>query len=247
MSTRRGKITSAGIAKDPNHPSKQLLKQVAMELFASRGLDGVGIREIVAKAGFKNVASVRYHFGTKSDLARAIVVDGITEAEEWRREKLDRMEAAGNVEVRELLRVMVGPVAEDRMSHVFIRFMGQIMMNNREFSPRVIDPDLVRSVDRCRRHFQRLLKGMPRALIDERFEFLNMYLLYCIASRGIEMERSGASSIWGEPSVLEHFLDTAQALLCAPVSEITTVQRRREMARLRRSRALPRSRRSLPN
>src|SRR5688572_5880982 len=47
--------------------TRDVLLEAALRLFAERGYDAVGIREIVAGAG-ANLAAVKYHFGSKREL-----------------------------------------------------------------------------------------------------------------------------------------------------------------------------------
>jgi AcrR family transcriptional regulator len=55
-----------------NDPAaKQSILLSAMDLFASRGVDGVTIRDIAARAGYSNPAMFK-HFKTKDDLARSL-------------------------------------------------------------------------------------------------------------------------------------------------------------------------------
>jgi AcrR family transcriptional regulator len=50
-------------------PAKQSILRSAMDLFATRGVDGVTIRDIAAQAGYSNPAMFK-HFRTKDELAR---------------------------------------------------------------------------------------------------------------------------------------------------------------------------------
>ena len=52
-------------------PAKRSILMTALELFATRGVDGVTIRDIAAKTGFSNPAMFR-HFKTKEELARSL-------------------------------------------------------------------------------------------------------------------------------------------------------------------------------
>ena len=52
-------------------PAKRAIITAALELFATRGVDGVSIRDIAAASGFSNPAMFR-HFKSKEDLAKAL-------------------------------------------------------------------------------------------------------------------------------------------------------------------------------
>ena len=64
-------------------------------LFAQRGVDGVTVQEIVNAAGQRNNAALHYHFGSKEELIRQMVVDGAAVLDGRRREMLDEMKARG--------------------------------------------------------------------------------------------------------------------------------------------------------
>ena len=52
-------------------PAKQAILTAALELFATRGVDGVTIRDIAAETGFTNPAMFR-HFKSKEELAQSL-------------------------------------------------------------------------------------------------------------------------------------------------------------------------------
>lgn len=54
--------------------SKERILAVAAKLFAEKGYDGVGVREICAKSGV-NVSMVSYYFGGKEELYNALLDD----------------------------------------------------------------------------------------------------------------------------------------------------------------------------
>ena len=54
--------------------TRDLLLEVAGRLFAERGFDGVSIRDITREAGV-NLGAVTYHFGSKVELFRAIIIE----------------------------------------------------------------------------------------------------------------------------------------------------------------------------
>ncbi len=58
-----------------NLPTKEKITEVARELFAEKGLNGVSVRDIAKKAGV-NVASINYYFNSKIRLYEEILKDG---------------------------------------------------------------------------------------------------------------------------------------------------------------------------
>jgi len=52
-------------------PAKRAILTASLKLFASRGVDGVSVRDIAAATGFSNPALFR-HFASKDDLARTL-------------------------------------------------------------------------------------------------------------------------------------------------------------------------------
>jgi AcrR family transcriptional regulator len=82
----------------------------AERLFAEKGLAGVSNRQIGEAAGQGNVAAVGYHFGSKTELVRAIVAHHTEAAELIRQDLLDRIEDPEDV--RAWVECLVRPVPE---------------------------------------------------------------------------------------------------------------------------------------
>ena len=106
--------------------TKNQIKAAALMLFARHGVDAVTVQQIVTAAGQRNNAALHYHFGSKEELIRQLVVDGAAVLEERRRVMLQMIEARGGpASVREILNVLVMPVIElssDERSRGYIRF-----------------------------------------------------------------------------------------------------------------------------
>src|ERR1700761_4910416 len=73
--------------------ARSRLKHVARQMFAERGFRNVSVREIAAAAGQKNHAAVGYHFGSKENLAKEILIDGAMVIEAHRKTILEALEA----------------------------------------------------------------------------------------------------------------------------------------------------------
>lgn len=81
---------------NPSRPTANLtrdrLREVAEELFAAHGINGVTTRALAEHAG-ANIAAVNYHFGNKDNLALEVFRDVAQRTAKWRIDSLDRIEA----------------------------------------------------------------------------------------------------------------------------------------------------------
>lgn len=68
--------------------TRERLRREALRLFAVKGLDGVGIRELAEAAG-TNLASIAFHFGGKDGLYAAVIKDVAGELAALHRAALD--------------------------------------------------------------------------------------------------------------------------------------------------------------
>src|SRR5262245_66152114 len=90
MSTRTREGSRAA-----SEDTKSQIKAAAQMLFARHGVDAVTVRQIVDAAGQRNNAALHYHFGSKEELIRQIVVDGAVVLEARRRDMLAALAARG--------------------------------------------------------------------------------------------------------------------------------------------------------
>jgi AcrR family transcriptional regulator len=112
--------------------TKNRILDAAEELFGARGFAGTSLRAVTAAAG-ANVASVRYHFGSKEGLLRAVAGRAMAPVNEARLESLRELQASGlDSDVAALVRAFVVPSADlvrrhgRRGPHV-ARFIGRVM------------------------------------------------------------------------------------------------------------------------
>src|SRR5258707_12921895 len=75
--------------------TKSQIKAAAQLLFARHGVDAVTIQQIVAASGPRNNAALHYHFGTKEELIRQLVVDGARVLDQRRPGRLAESEPRG--------------------------------------------------------------------------------------------------------------------------------------------------------
>lgn len=96
-----------------HHRTRQDLIAAATALFASRGFDGVSLREITAKAK-ANIAAVNYHFGGKDQLIEAVLCTVFEPIANERTRRLDDLDAAATKGHRptaaEVVRIIIEPM-----------------------------------------------------------------------------------------------------------------------------------------
>lgn len=90
--------------------TRETILVTAERLFAERGIHAVSNRQISEAAGQGNNAAVNYHFGTKTDLVRAIVRKHTRAMEQSRTAMVAA--TAGSDEVRAWVSCLVRPLTE---------------------------------------------------------------------------------------------------------------------------------------
>ncbi len=96
------------VSREPTRPA---LIDAAERLIAEQG-PAVSLRQVVAAAGQRNSAAIRYHFGTRDQLIAAVVDARQSEFEPRRLQRLVALEAEGAVTPRGLVEALLQPVFE---------------------------------------------------------------------------------------------------------------------------------------
>lgn len=193
------------------------LKQTAEWLFARHGVDGVTVRDIVAAAGLRNVASLNYYFGGKDALVRTLILDGARESEQWRLAQLATL-SPETASTRDVLQVLAWPLLSVRpvrfATDTHIRFINHLSNVNRPLFEEVVG-------DQCNQGYQQCLDLLrarmppPRAASNQRLILLSVYLRSVFAAREAEIERHPSNNVWNQPGMIETVLDTAEGMLAA--------------------------------
>lgn len=90
----------------PKADTKDTILNAAEDLFAEQGFAATSLRQLTARAGV-NLAAVNYHFGSKEDLAKAVLQRRIEPINRERRQRLDAMNRPAAIEA--ILRAFIEP------------------------------------------------------------------------------------------------------------------------------------------
>lgn len=197
------------------------LKQVALRLFAERGIDGVTLRQIAEAAGQRNHAIVGYYFGSKEALVRELIIDGARRIDERRNAWLDACEAAGGpASVREVVEGLIRTSLDDAADageESYNRFVVLVTMAHRRFFMEALGDRWNRGYQRALAHLRRLMPPMSDAQKNQRFLFMGSAMGAIIAARESELaDRSREHPMWESDAILAHAALSLSAMLEAP-------------------------------
>ena len=196
------------------------LKRAARRLFAERGVDGVSVREIVESAGQRNAAALHYHFGTKDDLVRELLLDGAQLIDDARQAILDELEAgAGPIGVREVVVALVMPnltmQGEAGEEETYLRFIVALQAHHRVMFREVLEERWAHGYHRCLQHLRRLLAHLPLELLNQRLVFMGMAMQAWLAAReaAVDVTGPGKHRFWDSGSATDSMVDSLTGLL----------------------------------
>ncbi|MDI1265334.1 MAG: helix-turn-helix domain containing protein [bacterium] len=206
--------------------TRNQIKAAAQLLFARHGIDAVTVQQIVVAAGQRNNAALHYHFGSKEELIRQMVVDGATILDERRQGMLREIEARGGpVSIREIILVLVMPVIElgnDERWCGYIRFTSNLQASDPKALRAALNNRWNAGYVACFAHLKRMLP-LPAALIEQRLSIFSIYANAILSAREAAREnrRSSKSRLWDRRFTIENILDTMEASITCPPSEQT--------------------------
>jgi AcrR family transcriptional regulator len=210
-------MATLSIMKDAS--TRDLLKLAARRLFAHRGLDGVGVRDIVLAAGQRNSGSLHYYFGTKENLARELVSDGARLIDQRRNRRLDDIERAGGPRrLREVIEVLVWPstglAGERGEEDTYIRFITILQMSHRQLFLDALEGRWASGYERCLTHIRRLLKDIDPVIVSQRLVFMSLFLRAALSSREAALEAGSQSHhFWSADVTMQNLVDTIEGIL----------------------------------
>jgi AcrR family transcriptional regulator len=189
----------------------------AERLFASRGIDGVSLREINRDAGARNASALQYHFGDRAGLLRAVLEKHRADTEPRRHALLDRYAVDGAPDTRSLVAALVLPLAGKLSDPDGGRHYLQInaeVSTRPAFTALIRSPDPANSMRRWHAVLDRVRPETGRAVLHSRFPAIRFAFVE-LARRASERPRRD------DRLFVSHLVDLVTAVLEAPVSPAT--------------------------
>jgi AcrR family transcriptional regulator len=214
------------VPRAASEQTRDQIKMAAQMLFARHGIDAVTVQQIVDAAGQRNNAALYYHFRTKEELIRQMVVDGAAVLDARRREMLDDMEKRGGpASIREVMLVLFMPVielGEDERWRGYIRFISHLQASDPKTLRDALNNRWNAGYVECVNHLKRMLPG-PAAIVEQRLSMLAIYSNAVLSAHeaALESRNTRSSRLWGQPFTIENILDMLEAAITCPPSQAT--------------------------
>lgn len=194
--------------------TRVMLMEVAERLFATRGIEAVTLREIQQAAGQSNTSVIRYHFGSRDGLIRALISYRQASLGTDRTQMLARMRAEGKeADPRAVVWLLVRPLATSIANgEMFAPFLARLAEDPRarsDYWPEHVDDDFTQ--EQLEDVVDAALQDLPERIRRGRTFQLYISLINVLAAAA----RAGHGI---SEAQLHNYVDTWVGMLTAPVS-----------------------------
>jgi AcrR family transcriptional regulator len=196
--------------------------EVAERLAAERGLAAMSLREVQAVAGQRNKSAAQYHFGSRTGLIEAVVAARMGPINDERALRLAELDERGDPDVRQLVEVLVEPLAEatTRPGSCWARFLAQ-GLSDPELSAAVRRRFEGRAYREVRRRLVARLDHLPDELRASRIDHAVGLLVMSLAAAEVRTSAARARQVPVAVRIAD-LVDICTAVLVAPASAETT-------------------------
>ncbi|MEU2083856.1 TetR family transcriptional regulator [Streptomyces albus] len=201
--------------------TRETILTVAERLFAEHGVNSVSNRQISEAAGQGNNTAVGYHFGSKTELLRAIVRRHSGRVEELRAEMLGQV--GDSDRIRDWVACLVSPgprhLAELGSPTWYARFAVQLMTDpqlRQVMLEEILGPSLQRTLD----GLHRCLPGLPAPVRRERSDMARHLVLHTLAERERALAEGAETARPTWEAYETGLIDALVGLWLAPVTSV---------------------------
>jgi AcrR family transcriptional regulator len=202
--------------------TRERILDAAEQLFAEHGLSNVSNRQISEAAGQANNSAVGYHFGTKSELIKAVVSRHAVPMDEIRARLL--AELGDEPGVRDWVACTVQPITEHLGSLTgptwWARLVAQIMTDPSLYIAELDESTTSSSRRESEEGLRRSLPDLSDDVFEEREGMVRNLVIYACADRERALA-AGSPTVrptWGTTAV--GLIDAITAIWQAPVTPI---------------------------
>jgi AcrR family transcriptional regulator len=207
----------------PRGDTRLKLITAAEKLFGEKGIHGVTLKEINAAAGQRNESALHYHFGSKSALVEAILLQRATYIDEVRQERVEALLKAGNEgDLSAVLRATFLPMT-DLLAHEdgvrFVRFLAQVL-NDPDFDlPDMATRGKLPGVTQANALLIAALGDIAPEIAIQRQRFLIEMMINSLATW--TQHHDPVEETMARELFVANLFDSIEGFLTAPVSEET--------------------------
>jgi AcrR family transcriptional regulator len=194
--------------------TRVMLMEVAERLFATRGIQAVTLREIQQAAGQSNSSVIRYHFGSRDGLIRALISYRQASLGTERLKMLATMREQGKeADPRAVVWLLVRPLANSiSAGEMFVPFLARLSEDPRarsDYWPDHVDDEWTQ--EQLEELVEAALQDLPERIRRGRTFQLYISLINVLAASA----RSGHGL---SEAQLHNYVDAWVGMLTAPVS-----------------------------
>lgn len=201
------------------------LLEAAAALMDEHGIDEVTDGQIVEASGHRNNSAVKYHFGSRDELVRAVIVKTMEEVNVERNALLDHLGSVGSeMTVRTALEVLVGPLARRLRTSEgrrYLRLCAQVLdhprFNRERHDIPSVNAGYNSSIVRCAALLRPHMAHLPDPVMAERASQAIAFAVRACADQAYLLDSEPAPRPrLGMEDFVVNLIDTLLAMLFAP-------------------------------
>ncbi|MGW5421104.1 TetR/AcrR family transcriptional regulator [Streptomyces sp. NPDC003943] len=207
------------MARTSGPETRDKLIRAAEEIFATKGVDGAQLRDIVARAGQGNPSAVQYHFGSRAGLLDAVMAGRQARTEQVLAPLLDAVGGERGDDLHELIAALVTAEASElatdrgrRCLRISAQLSHESGVRTRTPHPTLAGTCYWRLIERTADRLA--ADGLPEPLLRERLDLALTVVGAAMADRARQY-LDGAEPLIDEPLFLADLVETTTALLRA--------------------------------